>query len=382
MRKYNDKNSDKRKGKPEGSEKKDFKGGKRNSGEFRSKGIGQKNEKGLKGGKSDFSERKSIDSRKSGFKDEKVKRDFSEQDEADFKSVYKGRGKNQKPIFEKVHKSEIEDKKRPKKKFKNPFGNEPVEDRPNYNFDKIEKTRGQKNPSGETRLNKYIANAGVSSRREADALIEKGLVSVNGQVVKEMGYKVQKGDKVSYKGKLLNPEKPVYLLLNKPKDFITTTDDPMERKTVMSLIENACEERVFPVGRLDRNTTGLLLFTNDGELAAKLSHPSNQIKKIYQVTLDKPLTQNHEKDILDGLELEDGAVSVDDMQVLSKDRTILGLEIHVGRNRIVRRIFAHLGYDVVALDRVLYAGLDKKDLPRGRYRFLAEKEVVRLKYFT
>ena len=196
-----------------------------------------------------------------------------------------------------------------------------------------------------------------------------------------MGHKVKKTDKVTFKGKLINPEKPVYILLNKPKDFITTTEDPMERKTVMHLISNACDERVFPVGRLDRNTTGLLLFTNDGELAAKLSHPSNQIKKIYQVTLDKPLTKNDEEAIMEGLTLEDGEVKVDDMQVLSKDRTILGLEIHLGRNRIVRRIFAHLGYDVIALDRVMYAGLDKKDLPRGRWRFLAEKEVIRLKYF-
>jgi 23S rRNA pseudouridine2605 synthase len=170
-------------------------------------------------------------------------------------------------------------------------------------------------------------------------------------------------------------------LLNKPKDFITTTEDPMDRKTVMNLVGNACEERIFPVGRLDRNTTGLLLFTNDGELAAKLSHPSNEIKKIYQVTLDKPLTKNDEEAIIEGLTLEDGKVTVDDLQVLSLDRKIMGLEIHVGRNRIVRRIFAHLGYDVTALDRVIYAGLDKKDLKRGHYRFLSEQEVIRLKFF-
>jgi 23S rRNA pseudouridine2605 synthase len=155
----------------------------------------------------------------------------------------------------------------------------------------------------------------------------------------------------------------------------------MERKTVMKLVENACEERIFPVGRLDRNTTGLLLFTNDGELAAKLSHPSNEIKKIYQVTLDKSLTAKDEEEILEGLTLEDGDAKVDDLQVLSKDRNILGLEIHIGRNRIVRRIFAHLGYEVEALDRVMYAGLDKKDLKRGHYRFLTEQEVIRLKYY-
>jgi 23S rRNA pseudouridine2605 synthase len=213
-------------------------------------------------------------------------------------------------------------------------------------------------------------------------LITKGLVTVNGEVVKEMGYKVKKTDRVVFEGKRINPEKPVYVLLNKPKDFITTTEDPMERKTVMSLIENACEERIFPVGRLDRNTTGLLLFTNDGELAAKLSHPSNEIKKIYQVTLDKPLTHKDEEAIREGLTLEDGEAKVDDMQVLSKDRCILGLEIHIGRNRIVRRIFSHLGYEVIGLDRVMYAGLDKKDLKRGNYRFLTEQEVIRLKYYT
>ena len=197
-----------------------------------------------------------------------------------------------------------------------------------------------------------------------------------------MGFKVRKIDRVVYQGKRINPEKPVYVLLNKPKDFITTTDDPMERKTVMKLVENACEERIFPVGRLDRNTTGLLLFTNDGELTAKLSHPSNEVKKIYQVTLDKPLTQRHQEEIREGLTLEDGDVKVDDMQVLSMDRTIIGLEIHLGRNRIVRRLFAHLGYEVTALDRVMYAGLDKKDLKRGHYRFLSEQEVIRLKFFS
>ncbi|EIM77892.1 pseudouridine synthase [Nitritalea halalkaliphila LW7] len=206
-------------------------------------------------------------------------------------------------------------------------------------------------------------------------------MKVNGEVVTALGAQVSPTDVVTYKGKRIYPEKPVYVLLNKPKDFITTTDDPLERKTVMNLVKSAGKERLFPVGRLDRNTTGLLLFTNDGELAAKLSHPSNKIKKIYQVTLDKPLTRGDEETILAGFELEDGAVQVDDMQVLSKDRRILGLEIHIGRNRIVRRIFAHFGYEVTALDRVMYAGLTKKDIKRGDYRFLTEKEVVNLKYF-
>ena len=254
-------------------------------------------------------------------------------------------------------------------------------DRPDYNFDALPQKKNKKESEDLIRLNKYVANSGICGRREADELISKGLVVVNGEVIKEMGFKVKKTDHVVFQGKKINPEKPVYVLLNKPKDFITTTEDPMERKTVMKLVENACEERIFPVGRLDRNTTGLLLFTNDGELAAKLSHPSNEIKKIYQVTLDKALTAKDQEDILEGLTLEDGDVKVDDLQVLSKDRNILGLEIHVGRNRIVRRIFAHLGYEVEALDRVMYAGLDKKDLKRGHYRFLSEQEVIRLKYY-
>lgn len=307
---------------------------------------------------------------------------IEEKKEGEFKSVYRGRGKDEKPIYELVPKSELPKETPFKKKFKKPFVKQtPQEERPQYNFDKLEKNHGKKEISEVFRLNKYISNSGICSRREADQLILKGEITVNGEVITELGHKVLKSDKVIYKGKLINPEKPVYILMNKPKDFITTTDDPMERKTVMHLLENACKERVFPVGRLDRNTTGLLLFTNDGDLAAKLSHPSNNIKKIYQVTLDKPITFNHEKEISEGLTLEDGEVKVDDIQVLSKDRTILGLEIHVGKNRIVRRIFAQLGYEVVGLDRVMYAGLDKKDLPRGKFRFLNEKEVVKLKYF-
>lgn len=297
--------------------------------------------------------------------------------------IYKGRGKDQKPVFAEgrpTYKSEKKDTKGfGKKRFVDQDTN--VE-RPDYNFDSLpQKKKKMENDESLIRLNKYIANSGICSRREADTLISKGLVTLNGEVCTELGRKVKKTDRVVYQGRKINPEKPTYVLLNKPKDFITTTDDPMDRKTVMNLVGNACEERIFPVGRLDRNTTGLLLFTNDGELAAKLSHPSNEIKKIYQVTLDKPLTKKDEEDIIEGLTLEDGKVAVDDMQVLSLDRTILGLEIHVGRNRIVRRIFAHLGYDVTALDRVVYAGLDKKDLKRGHYRFLSEQEVIRLKFF-
>lgn len=299
--------------------------------------------------------------------------------------VYKGRGKDEKPVFASEQPKFNEEKPGEKRGFgKNrPNRQELNPERPDYNLDALpaRKVKG-KEETDTLRLNKYISNSGICGRREADDLIAKGLISVNGQVVTEMGYKVKKSDRVIYQGKKINPEKPVYVLLNKPKDFITTTDDPMERKTVMKLVENACEERIFPVGRLDRNTTGLLLFTNDGELTAKLSHPSNEVKKIYQVTIDKPLTHNHEIEIREGLTLEDGDVQVDDMQVLSLDRMIIGLEIHLGRNRIVRRLFAHLGYEVTALDRVMYAGLDKKDLKRGHYRFLTEQEVIRLKFFT
>jgi 23S rRNA pseudouridine2605 synthase len=197
-----------------------------------------------------------------------------------------------------------------------------------------------------------------------------------------MGYKVKKDDVVKYGKRILNREKLVYVLLNKPKDFLTTTDDPEERKTVMQLVDKACEERIYPVGRLDRNTTGLLLLTNDGELSEKLMHPSHNVKKIYQVDLDKAISQADEAKIREGVTLEDGFAPVDELEVLSADRHILGISIHLGRNRIVRRIFEHLGYKVEKLDRVMYAGLTKKDLPRGNWRYLSEKEVINLKYFS
>ena len=234
-------------------------------------------------------------------------------------------------------------------------------------------------PAQTTRLNKYIANSGICSRRDADELIASGKIKVNGKVVTELGTKVSLADKVTYQGKALIPERPIYVLLNKPKDFITTTDDPQGRKTVMGLVKQAGSERIFPVGRLDRNTTGLLLLTNDGELAEKLAHPSNNIKKIYKVELDKRVTKDHLEQIANGLTLEDGPVQVDQVAILTTDHRVLGLEIHVGKNRIVRRIFEHLGYEVTKLDRVVYAGLDKKNLPRGKWRFLDEKEVIRLK---
>lgn len=229
------------------------------------------------------------------------------------------------------------------------------------------------------RLNKYIAHSGICSRRDADDLIAQGKIKVNGKVVKEVGTKVQPDDKVTYMGKPLKGEKPRYVVLNKPKDHITTTDDPKDRKTVMSLLKGACDERIYPVGRLDRNTTGVLLFTNDGDLAKKLSHPSFNIKKVYEVTLDKPLKEEHFLEIQEGITLDDGPVKVDDIAVSVQDDRIIGVEIHLGRNRIVRRIFEHYGYNVEKLDRVVFAGLTKKDTPRGKWRHLTFKEIGRLK---
>jgi 23S rRNA pseudouridine2605 synthase len=241
-----------------------------------------------------------------------------------------------------------------------------------------------KQPSepGVMRLNRYIANAGVCSRREADELIERGDISVNGKVVVEMGYKVKPGDTVKHGTKVLNPEKFIYVLLNKPKDFITTTEDPEERRTVMELVADAGPFRIYPVGRLDRNTTGLLLLTNDGELADKLTHPSNNIRKIYQVELDKPITEEHFETLRKGITLEDGPIKPDALSIVTPDAYVVGIEIHSGRNRIVRRMFEHLGYEVTKLDRTTYAGLTKKELPRGKWRFLEPKEVVKLKYFN
>jgi len=235
--------------------------------------------------------------------------------------------------------------------------------------------------TGLIRLNRYIANAGICSRREADKLIEAGAVQVNGQVVTVLGTKVSRTDKISYGDQALSREKLRYVLLNKPKGFITTTDDPENRKTVMTLIARACKERIYPVGRLDRNTTGLLLFTNDGEIAKRLSHPKYGIKKIYHVGLDKNLTVPDMKTVLAGVELEDGNVKADAIEYVGdgKDRTEIGLELHTGQNRVVRRIFEKLGYKVVKLDRVYYAGLTKKNLPRGEWRFLEEKELNMLK---
>jgi 23S rRNA pseudouridine2605 synthase len=236
--------------------------------------------------------------------------------------------------------------------------------------------------AGLIRLNRYIANAGICSRRKADELIEAGVVSVNNIVINELGHKIDPvNDEIRYNGELLKREKMVYVLLNKPKDYITTTEDPQERRTVMHLVEKASKERIYPIGRLDRNTTGLLLMTNDGDLADKLSHPRSNITKLYQVELNKSLVQGDMNKIQYGLELEDGLIKPDSIAyVTGGTKREIGIQIHSGKNRIVRRIFEHLGYEVVKLDRVIYAGLTKKDLTRGRWRYLDEKEIIQLKH--
>lgn len=231
------------------------------------------------------------------------------------------------------------------------------------------------------RLNKYIANAGICSRREADELISTGVVSVNGVVVTEMGIKINPGDVVQYDGATLVSERKRYVLLNKPKGYITTTDDPQERRTVMALVKDACKERIYPVGRLDRNTSGLLLFTNDGDLAKKLTHPKHGARKIYHVELDKPLSKADMDAIYEGIELEDGMVYVDEIAYIegTTSKKEIGVEIHSGKNRVIRRIFESLNYEVVKLDRVMFADLTKKDISRGMWRFLTDKEVSFLK---
>lgn len=233
------------------------------------------------------------------------------------------------------------------------------------------------------RLNKFIANAGVCSRRDADKLIQDGLITVNGEVVTELGSRVSRKDDVRYKGKKLISENKVYILLNKPKDCVTTSKDPEGRRTVYDIIKGACRERVFPVGRLDRQTTGILLLTNDGEMASKLSHPSSKKRKIYHVFLDKPLTRNDMQRVAEGLQLEDTFIAADAISYPEEnDKTQVGIEIHSGQNRIVRRIFESMGYKVVKLDRVFFAGLTKKNVPRGKYRFLTEKEIKYLRMQT
>ncbi len=274
------------------------------------------------------------------------------------------------------------------KPFRKAPGEKPTYDRVMRDPDAPAKTMRAKKPTkkseddGLIRLNRYIANAGICSRRKADELIIAGVVAVNGVVINELGHKVDPmKDEIRYNGETLKREKNVYVLLNKPKDYITTTDDPQERRTVMHLVEKASRERIYPIGRLDRNTTGLLLMTNDGDLADKLSHPRSAITKIYHVELSKSLAQGDLNKLQFGLELEDGIIKPDSVSyVTGATKREVGVQIHSGKNRIVRRMFEHLGYEVVKLDRVVYANLTKKDLPRGRWRFLDEKEVIQLKH--
>ena len=235
-------------------------------------------------------------------------------------------------------------------------------------------------PNEPLRLNKFLANAGICSRREADEFIQAGVVSVNGEVVTELGTKILRTDVVKFHDQPVSIEKKVYVLLNKPKDYVTTSDDPQQRKTVMDLVKNACPERIYPVGRLDRNTTGVLLLTNDGDLASKLTHPKYLKKKIYHVYLDKNVTAHDLQQIAEGIQLEDGEIKADDVQYAHPtDKKQVGIEIHSGKNRIVRRIFESLGYRVQKLDRVQFAGLTKKNLKRGDWRYLTEEEVDRLR---
>jgi 23S rRNA pseudouridine2605 synthase len=230
------------------------------------------------------------------------------------------------------------------------------------------------------RLNKYIASTGVCSRREADEFITAGLVSINGKLVTELGVKVSPGDVVKYNGETLKEEKKVYILLNKPKDYVTTVEDPHAKKTVLDLVKGACKERVYPVGRLDRNTTGVMLLTNDGEITKRLTHPKFEKLKIYHVHLNKNIKPADMEKIATGIKLEDGLIKADTVSYADPvDKTQVGIEIHSGRNHIVRRIFEHLGYEVVKLDRVYFAGLTKKNLHRGEWRFLSEKEIAMLK---
>ena len=291
----------------------------------------------------------------------------------------------------------FDDDDRPRRRFddERPRGGRRYDDRPRRRFDDEEGPRRgrkgyvrEKDPlydrpkaTGEIRLNKYLADCGICSRREADDLIKAGCVMVNDEVITTMGYKVKTDDKVVYGGQTLNREKLRYILLNKPKGYITTSDDPYERDTVMELVKNACPERVYPVGRLDKQTTGLLLFTNDGDLAKKLTHPSSEVPKLYHVILDKPLTKNDMLRISEGIELDDGPITADNIAYDQDDdsKKSVGIELHSGRNRIVRRIFEHLGYEVTKLDRVMFAGLDKYKLPRGEWRFLTDLEVQNLK---
>ncbi len=339
---------------------------------------------------------------KRAYSSDRPKRAYGSRDDKPFDRDRKPFDRDSKPFdrdrkpFDGERTERAFDSDRPKRKFEK--STEPFEsDRPKRSFgeDHAERPQRDYRPKAEAytpkprrrkavdeegiRLNKFIANSGVCSRREADEYIIAGLVSVNGQIITELGTKIQAQDDVRFNGERLRGEEKVYLLMNKPKDFVTTLSDPNAEKTVMDLISGNCSQRVYPVGRLDKSTTGVLLLTNDGELTEKLTHPSNMSKKIYHVFLDKNLSGSDFKALLDGINLEDGPMHADSLSYIDEDKSQVGLEIHSGRNRIVRRMFEHLGYKVKKLDRVFFAGLTKKNLRRGQWRFLTEQEVTMLK---
>lgn len=359
------------------------------------RGKSFKKNEGAKGNrKTDFksSEKKATFSKRVNRSEDPIKREKRVSPPGAFSkpaSFVKGSARRESPSFSRVRgNNKPGDGEKPKEKpSAGPYRKTVRKSFVDSRLDKQRQRRSSPLESQETpkdeliRLNRFISNSGVCSRREADDLIAMGLITVNGTVITELGYKVRLTDDVRHDGKRLKAEKPVYILLNKPKGFITTTDDPQERNTVMHLIEGACRERVYPVGRLDRNTSGLLLLTNDGSLTEKLSHPSHNVKKIYKAELDRPLTKDDFQKIRDGVRLEEGRAVVDDIAIVSDDGKTVGLELHIGWNRIVRRIFEALGYTVVKLDRSVYATLDKKDLPRGHWRFLRQDEIIRLKHF-
>lgn len=341
-------------------------------------------EKKFRPGRFDKDRREDNKARRSDRKEQfarKAKKDFSEKKYGKDRGYSKDRGPADKKEFA---------RKEVFKKDRDP-GADALGDRKDFRPFKKEgkfyKKDYPKKPAGKPtyaekgliRLNRYIANAGVCSRREADDLIATGCVTVNGKVITELGYKVKQDDVVTYSGQRLKTEKHVYVLLNKPKDYITTAEDERGRRTVMELIAGAVKERVYPVGRLDRNTTGLLLFTNDGEMAKKLTHPQHRVQKLYHVELDKNLRHDDLLKIQKGIELEDGFIKPDEVSYAGESKREVGILIHSGRNRIVRRIFETLDYDVVRLDRVMFAGLTKKDLPRGHWRMLTDKEIAFLK---
>ncbi len=280
----------------------------------------------------------------------------------------------------------FENKPEPEKKFdkRQKYPQKKAGVAPSKNSSNAVTTTKPKSVPGEMPLNKFLAHCGVTSRRDAVTLIIDGKVTVNKNVVTQPAFKVNEKDDVFYNGKKLHVTKNlVYILLNKPKDYITTTDDPQNRKTVLQLTRSATDQRIYPVGRLDRNTSGVLLLTNDGDLTQELTHPSFNIKKVYEAKLDKPLTKADFEKILSGLKLEDGEIFADALAYAdTKDKSVIGIELHSGRNRIVRRIFEHLGYDVKGLDRVMYANLTKKNVERGKWRYLNEKEVRLLKYMN